>query len=72
MVSLLAQGKKTRGILGFFPLIAPVGKQLYWKFFVLPGGPMSRGVWCCRVDVDNPYVLVVDIDREEIKVLSIL
>ena len=47
-------------ILGFFPLIAPVGKRLYGKFLVLPGGPVLRDVWSCRVDVNNPYVLVVE------------
>ena len=55
--------KKIGGILGFFPLIAPVGKRLYGKFLVLPGGPVLRGVWSCRVDVDNTYVLVVEIEK---------
>ena len=29
---------------------------------MLPGGSVLRSVWSCRVDVDNPYVLVVDRD----------
>ena len=43
-----------------FLSFAPVGKRLYGKFLVLPVGPVLRGVWSCRIDVDNTYDLVVD------------
>jgi hypothetical protein len=39
-----------------------------WQVFFQPGNQGSHDFfWCCRVDVDNPYVLAVEIEIEKRK-----
>ena len=58
--SIRMHGEKTQRHSGFLSFNCAGREAIIWEVFVLPGGHVLRGVWSCRIDVDNPYVLVVE------------